>query len=211
MMDTCSSLERSRANWGIISVSFWVTLVVSRDVQPKSWTGLTCSSVYSPWQDYNSQWRSSTVWVMSLKSVTAQSGTKRSSCTFSCVWWKIVKAAIFSLPLIFCCTPRSFSGFLLLLPVCRVDIPIMLSADLSQDQPIKVNNYGKFKGWNSRYIRAQHSLWGKGTSTNLTVPLMPAAKDRQLWKVMTPAYLHLCLQEQNWPRNPLLFFSPDQI
>lgn len=60
-------------------------LVVSRDVQPKSWPGLTCSSIYSPWQDYNPQWHSSAVWVMSLKSVTAQSGTKHSSRTFSCV------------------------------------------------------------------------------------------------------------------------------
>lgn len=53
-----------------------------------------------------------------------------------------------------------------------------------------------------------HTVCGKREQVQISRYLvMPAAKARQLGKVMTPAYLHLCLQEQNyWPRN-LLFFS----
>jgi len=148
-------------------------LVVSRDVQPKSWPGLTCSSIHSSWQDYYPQWHSRAVWVMSLKSVTAQSGTKCFSCTSSCMWGKLSRQQS-SLSLLFSIPPspqrRSFSSFLLLHLVRRANIPMMLSADLSQDWLMKVNNQKKSEGWNLRYIWAQHSLWGKGTGTNLTVP-----------------------------------------
>lgn len=182
--------------------------MVSRDDQPKSWPGLTCSSIYSPWQDYNSQWHSNAVWVMSLKSVTAQSGTKCSSCTFSCVCGRLSRQQS-SLPLSFSIAlPERVSVVFSCFQFAELIFPwcfqlMWVRTDLWRSttrRNLKAGIQGTFEPSTVRGEREQVQI-----SQYL---VMPAAKDRQPGKVMTLAYLHLCLQEQNyWPRNPLFFFQ----